>query len=290
MKERVISGIVMAAIVVGVLILGSIVPLIFTVFLALLTAVCVYEVMWNTGSVRDIFALIWGMLYAVVIKFAYSGYIVFFGPAYTAHALSSYYNTLSSFTVTAITAIYMLGVIIISLFRHNTFGFKEIAVSFTVPVVLGFAFNGIEYLLGNFGHLFGFFLIFNFACMCDMGGYFVGRKIGRHKLAPIISPKKTIEGSIGGVTFSLVATAIIVILYNKIGGYNYSLVRWLMVTPIFCIIGMIGDLFASAIKRSTGIKDFGNLIPGHGGIMDRLDSVLLISPCLMLFSRLGILI
>ena len=70
-----------------------------------------------------------------------------------------------------------------------------------------------------------------------MGAYFVGVTIGKHKLCPEISPKKTIEGSIGGVTFSLVATAIIVILYNKIGGYNYSLVRWLMVTPIFCIIG-----------------------------------------------------
>lgn len=290
MKERVISGIIMAAIVVAVLILGSFFPIVFTIFLGLICAACVYEMMWNTGGAKDIFALSWGMLYAVIIKFAYSGYIVFFGPAYTAHLLSSFYNTLSSFTVTAITVIYMLGVIIISLFRHNTFGLKEIAVSFTVPVALGFAFNSIEYLLDNFGHLFGFFLIFNFACMCDMGGYFVGRKLGKHKLAPIVSPKKTIEGSIGGVIFSLAATALIVVLYNKIGGYDYSLVKWLIVTPIFCVVGMIGDLFASAIKRSTGIKDFSNLIPGHGGIMDRLDSVLLIAPCLQLFSQLGILI
>ena len=118
----------------------------------------------------------------------------------------------------------------------------------------------------------------------------MGRKLGKHKLAPTISPKKTIEGSIGGVIFSLAATALIVVLYNKLGGYNYSLVKWLIVTPIFCVVGMIGDLFASAIKRSVGIKDYSNLIPGHGGIMDRLDSVLLISPCLMTFAQLGILI
>lgn len=289
MKERVIAGVIMAAIIVAILILGSIVPMVFTIFIALLTAACVYEVMWNTGGAKDIYALIWGILYAVVIKFAYSGYIVFFGPIYTAHALSSYYNSLSSFTVTTITAIYMLGIIIISLARHNTFGLKEIAVSFTVPVAWGFAFNGIEYLLGKFGGLFGFFLVFNFACMCDMGGYFVGRKLGKHKLAPTISPKKTIEGSVGGVIFSLAATALIVVLYNKIGGYEYNLVKWLIITPVFCVIGMIGDLFASAIKRSAGIKDFSNLIPGHGGIMDRLDSVLLIAPCLQIFSQFGVL-
>ena len=289
MKERVISGVIMAAIVVAVLILGSFVPLVFTIFIALLSALCVYELMWNTGGAKDIYALVWGILYAVAIKFAYSGYFAFFGPAYVVHSVSSYYNTLSSVTVTLITVIYMLGIIILSLFRHNTFGLKEIAVSFTVPVALGFAFNSIEYLLLNFGHLFGFFLIFNFACMCDMGGYFVGRKLGKHKLAPIISPKKTVEGSIGGVIFSLAATALIVVLYNKIGGYEYNLVKWLLFTPLFCVIGMIGDLFASAIKRSAGIKDYSNLFPGHGGIMDRLDSVLLIAPCLQLFSQFGIL-
>lgn len=281
MKERVISGVIMAAIVVAVLILGSFVPLVFTIFIALLSALCVYELMWNTGGAKDIYALIWGILYAVVIKFAYS-YI----PVFTVYS----YVPVRPSAVTVITAIYMLGIIILSLFRHNTFGLKEIAVSFTIPVVLGFAFNSIEYLLLNFGHLFGFFLIFNFACMCDMGGYFVGRKFGKHKLAPTISPKKTIEGSIGGVIFSLAATALIVVLYNKIGGYEYSLVKWLIFTPLFCVIGMVGDLFASAIKRSAGIKDYSNLFPGHGGIMDRLDSVLLIAPCLQLFSQFGILL
>jgi len=280
MKERVISGVIMAAIVVAVLILGSLVPLVFTIFIALLSALCVYELMWNTGGAKDIYALIWGILYAVVIKFTYSCVPVIISYSHTPIRPSA---------ITVITAIYMLGIIILSLFRHNTFGLKEIAVSFTIPVVLGFAFNSIEYLLLKFGHLFGFFLIFNFACMCDMGGYFVGRKLGKHKLAPTISPKKTIEGSIGGVIFSLAATALIVVLYNKIGGYEYSLVKWLIFTPLFCVIGMVGDLFASAIKRSAGIKDYGNLFPGHGGIMDRLDSVLLIAPCLQLFSQFGIL-
>ena len=114
MKERVISGIIMAAIVVAVLILGSFFPIVFTIFLGLICAACVYEMMWNTGGAKDIYALALGMLYAVVIKFAYSGYIICFGPAYTAYTLSSYYNTLSSLTVTVITAIYMLGIIIIS--------------------------------------------------------------------------------------------------------------------------------------------------------------------------------
>ena len=117
----------------------------------------------------------------------------------------------------------------------------------------------------------------------------MGRKLGKHKLAPTISPKKTIEGSIGGVIFSLAATALIVVLYNKLGGYNYSLVKWLIVTPIFCVVGMIGDLFASAIKRAVGLKDYSNLIPGHGGILDRVDSIIMIAPLLFVCIKIGVI-
>lgn len=107
----------------------------------------------------------------------------------------------------------------------------------------------------------------------DIGAYLVGRQFGRHLLAPKVSPKKTIEGSLGGLLFSLV---IAIGFWRFVGGAH-----WMMYIPLSLVIGasaQIGDLFESALKRSAGIKDSGNLIPGHGGILDRFDSLIFALP------------
>jgi phosphatidate cytidylyltransferase len=114
-----------------------------------------------------------------------------------------------------------------------------------------------------------------------MGAYFVGVSIGKTKLCPQISPKKTVEGALGGIVSSIIVTAIITLCY----GYFDKILPTLLITIPLCVVGMAGDLFASIIKRKVGIKDYGDLIPGHGGILDRVDSILFISPlvyCLML--------
>jgi len=133
--------------------------------------------------------------------------------------------------------------------------------------------NGIYYLL----------LLLNFSSVCDMGAYFVGVTLGKHKLCPNLSPKKTVEGAIGGIVSSLVVTAILCLCFHK--------TMWIMLllTIPFCILGMIGDLFASAIKRAVGIKDYGNLIPGHGGVMDRLDSIIMIAPLMYAISYFAVI-
>ena len=107
-----------------------------------------------------------------------------------------------------------------------------------------------------------------------MGAYFVGSTLGRHKLCPQISPKKTVEGAVGGIVSSLIVTVILTLCF----GFASRLRVTLLLTVPFCILGMVGDLFASAIKRGAGIKDYGKLIPGHGGIMDRFDSTLFVFP------------
>lgn len=115
----------------------------------------------------------------------------------------------------------------------------------------------------------------------DTFAYFGGSLIGKHKLTKI-SPKKTIEGSIIGTTMS---TFMMTIYYVTIIGGSYNLLVVILVTMLLSIIGQIGDLFFSAIKRHYEIKDFSNLIPGHGGILDRLDSLIFVSIAFMLFIR-----
>jgi phosphatidate cytidylyltransferase len=108
--------------------------------------------------------------------------------------------------------------------------------------------------------------------MTDTFAYFSGYLFGKHKLIPNVSPKKTIEGSIGGILGSTICCLIF--------GYIFKLDMALMIVMgiIGSIIAQIGDLFASSIKRYVGIKDYGNLIPGHGGVLDRFDSVILVAP------------
>ena len=127
-------------------------------------------------------------------------------------------------------------------------------------------------------------IIFLSAWSIDTTAYFVGKKFGKHKLCKNISPNKTIEGFIGGI----LGCVLVIFVYgicvkNNFGISNISL---FFISILTGIIGQIGDLIASSIKRFTNIKDFGNLIPGHGGMLDRFDSVLMISIVVFLCSQI----
>lgn len=114
----------------------------------------------------------------------------------------------------------------------------------------------------------------------DSGAYMIGRKIGKHKLAPHISPNKTWEGSIGG---SLVATIVGSVFWYFFPTGHFSLGIMILLTLVFSIVGQFGDLVESALKRYYGVKDSGKILPGHGGILDRFDSLLLVLPVIHLF-------
>ena len=122
-------------------------------------------------------------------------------------------------------------------------------------------------------------LIFISSWICDTCAYLVGMAIGKHKLAPVLSPKKSIEGAIGGVVGSSIVGLLYALLLTQ-ADPDIENIRW--VFPVICAVGamisQVGDLAASAIKRNYDIKDYGKLIPGHGGIMDRFDSVIFTSP------------
>ncbi|MBO9585368.1 MAG: phosphatidate cytidylyltransferase [Flavobacterium sp.] len=122
----------------------------------------------------------------------------------------------------------------------------------------------------------------------DTFAYLVGKSMGKHKLFERVSPKKTIEGFIGGVVFAAFAGFLISKLYiqPKPEFSNTSILIWTVIALIVSIFGTIGDLIESKFKRIAGIKDSGSIMPGHGGILDRLDSVIFVAPIIFLFYQI----
>ena len=111
--------------------------------------------------------------------------------------------------------------------------------------------------------------------------FFCGRFFGRHKLAPEISPKKTVEGSIGGIITAVLACVIYLFAVNRteaISGGDMEYIAIIVLAVAASVFSQLGDLITSAVKRDCGVKDFGNILPGHGGLLDRFDSVLFLSP------------
>lgn len=122
-------------------------------------------------------------------------------------------------------------------------------------------------------------LVFVCSWVCDTSAYCVGVLIGKHKLAPQLSPKKTIEGSLGGIAGSVLVGALYgFFLQNIIGTQMNPIVLFAVIGAAGAVLSQIGDLAASAIKRNYDVKDYGKLIPGHGGVLDRFDSVIATAP------------
>ena len=274
MKQRILSGIVMAVIVAAVLLLSIPFPVAITLFLGVISGVAVYEMLYNTKLVENKTVVAVSVIFTGVMKLAYT-----FGGFF-----EKYLN--GQRLTEILTVCFALFLIIYAVARHNSFTAKQMCFSFAMPVLLSFAFNSIEYIYLESGlSFYGLLMLVNFACINDIGAYFIGSKFGRHKMTPVISPKKTVEGAIGGIACSLIATVIVVALFN---GFRFDIImiKWLIVTPVFCIVGIYGDLIASVIKRYAGIKGYGNIITDHGGIRERLDSALLIAPTMELLLKL----
>ena len=116
------------------------------------------------------------------------------------------------------------------------------------------------------------------AFLSDTGAYFIGVFFGKHKLCPNISPKKSVEGLIGGVVTAVVGMLVYGIIMERCFAFKVNYLLALLYGLLGSFAGVMGDLTMSVIKRQVGIKDYGNLIPGHGGILDRFDSVMITAP------------
>ena len=136
--------------------------------------------------------------------------------------------------------------------------------------------------------VYGMLWIFVCAWMSDTGAYFAGTFFGKHKLIPRVSPKKTVEGSVGGIIVCVLSCMLYLFIVSKIvtevHGVGY--IAAAIMGAVASIMSQFGDLAASAIKRDCNVKDYGNIFPGHGGFMDRFDSVMFIAPFVYYFMTL----
>ncbi|HWI54160.1 MAG TPA: phosphatidate cytidylyltransferase [Desulfobacteria bacterium] len=163
---------------------------------------------------------------------------------------------------------------------YPAFTFTDFGANFFSSVYVGWLISHI-YLLRELPSGFHYVLLVLAATWStDTFAYFVGMNFGRHRLAPVLSPKKSIEGAVGGVAGSIIASVLVGYLSQHLPIINYVVVGLLAGT-----IGQVGDLAESALKRLAGVKDSGNIIPGHGGILDRFDSLLLTAPAVYYFLR-----
>ncbi len=284
MKQRIISGVIMGGVVAVVLILGlTINNVILTTFLAIVAALGVFELVGNAAKIENIIFRILPSLYTVIMVFLFCD----INENLFRLNLTNYeYFEMGAFIGAIIVSVlYVIATAILILVKQADFDLAKIAVVCGMPILYAFGFSTIASIIIATGGIYYLLLVLNFACVCDMGAYFVGVSMGKTKLCPEISPKKTVEGALGGIVSSVVVTLVITLCY----GYFDKILPALLLTIPLCVVGMTGDLFASVIKRKVGIKDYGNLIPGHGGILDRVDSVLFISPLVYCLMLVGIL-
>lgn len=265
MKTRIISAIVMLLIFIPILVLGGSVFKAFTILLAILG---MYELMNVRKNKKEIPIAIRIISYILVGIFVY-----FCNDFYS----TSYNLDYRIFIITFLSFLIPL-VIINDTKKYNindalylSGGVLFLATSFNALVVVrNISLANLLYVLVV-------------TIMTDTFAYFTGYFVGKHKLCEKISPKKTIEGAIGG---SIIATIIAVLFYIYVIDASVSLVILIPVTLLFTIIGQIGDLVFSSIKRYYDVKDFSNLIPGHGGILDRFDSILFVVITYILFASI----
>lgn len=175
-------------------------------------------------------------------------------------------------------------------FSHGKYKIQDVSVLFMTVFYILLGFNAIMILYahrGEAGHLL-YMTVFLGAWITDVFAYFCGMllgKGGKHKLIPDVSPKKTVEGSIGGVVFCVIAMMIFGLVCDIVNPqYNINLWVFALGGLIASIVAQIGDLLMSVIKRSYGIKDYGNIFAGHGGVLDRFDSILAVAIALASWS------
>lgn len=178
--------------------------------------------------------------------------------------------------------------------KHNEIQYSQIFFVLACMVLVPQAMSTIVLIEEQAGEHSVFLIVMGLcgAWIADSGAYFTGVAIGKHKLCPEISPKKTIEGFVGGIISTAVVFVAAFFVYNRFIAENQielSVLRYILVAiagMVCAVIGTIGDLSASMVKRQIGFKDYGKIMPGHGGLMDRFDSVLFVLPTFYVFVKI----
>ncbi len=267
MKQRVITAILFGIVFIGAMLLMNTIA--FPVFVALLSCIAVWEIEKATGLSNKLI-IVSSLVFSALIPF-----LVHFGV---------------NVPVAAVGGLYVIITLILMLIRFEQTRFEQAVIAIFASVCVPYSFSlmivfrDIDKHFDGFKRIEGIFLlifVFFASWMTDTFAYFVGRKLGKHKLCPKISPKKTVEGLIGGILGAVLLSELLLFVFIKFffeGGSTFTYVEVAIFAIILSGVSVFGDLAASTIKRNFGVKDFGNLLPGHGGIMDRFDSALFVMP------------
>ena len=182
--------------------------------------------------------------------------------------------------------LYILALLCMLLRAHAQLPFTALCVALFAGLVIPWLLGAVVRLrMLEYGRTYlGAALIL--AMTADTGAYFAGRAFGKHKLAPVISPKKTVEGAIGGILSTVLFMLLYCLLLHKLGGLTVHYGRAVLYGVVGASLSIVGDLSFSVVKRQVGIKDYGKLLPGHGGILDRFDSMLTVAPLTELLALL----
>ena len=275
MKTRVISGVVAALL--GALVVWQYYTPIFDIAAFAIYVIAVFEIY---RTFKDGNSKVAAVLLAVV------GALIIF---------DRYYAT----NLIAIAVGFTVAAVFIVVFDFENIKFTSIASSLIFAAYVLFGIYNLVRLkrimpMMEYGYdaVFLVILCAGIAWGGDIMAYFSGYLFGKHKMAPKLSPKKTIEGAIGGVLGSVVIALGMTYAYSKmpfsantvVGDIGENYISLIIFAALGSFVGMIGDLFASAVKRQQGIKDYGNIMPGHGGVLDRFDSFLLVAVIISLMA------
>ena len=260
---RLCSGIVLVALILATVVTGGYVLFGFNFLISMLAVYELYKVLGIEKTVPGI-----------------TGYV----------ALIGYYALI--FTDKTQYTFMLIIVFLICLLAEYVFMFPKFKTEQISNALMCMLYGGVLlsyiYLIrnGNNG-AYTVWLIFLCSWASDTCAYVAGVAFGKHKMAPVLSPKKSIEGAVGGVIGAALLGAIYAAIFSShINLSVHPVIAFAIICAVGALISMVGDLAASAIKRNHGIKDYGKLIPGHGGIMDRFDSVIYVAPIIWILIQL----
>ena len=234
-------------------------PVCLSVFVALIALISVYELLWRSKIVTNkvLVAIAYIMALAVIV-WAHFGY-------------NATYILPGIF-------VFVLLLFVSWMVNQNTTEFKQVTATVFGACIIPLFLSAILGIMKNEMGIYLIIIPFMAAWMTDTGAYFTGYFFGKHKLAPTISPKKTVEGAIGGVIVCVLSFIIYGVIMEKCFGLSADYLMLALTGLVLSPIAQIGDLSLSIIKREYNIKDYGVIFPGHGGILDRFDSVLFTAP------------
>ncbi len=265
MLKRIITAIIALCIFVPVLVFSD------TLALPIVMSACAiigcYEMLCCTGQKKNIFI-------SVPIYISAAAFPVFMRFSYLNFTVGDFNKI--ALGVIFVLIVYTLGV---AVFYHKRLSVTDAAMIFTACIYIIAAFTSVVYIHDFIRHgKYIYLLVFLCAWMTDSFAYFTGRFLGKHKLIPDVSPKKTVEGAVGGVVFCVITTVVFGFVIEKFFNADGQITANYMVLALsgvlISVVTQVGDLIMSVIKRHYGIKDYGKIFPGHGGILDRFDSVL----------------